>query len=249
MRKKTAKGSKSTVKWEDAPTEITRRDAFVTIYGDTDTGKTTFALSAPGPIALFNASEKIEGIVQPAAREKEIRIYDFAADILPGSPQTVAKHAATEWGKFKDAITDAMSWAKTIVVDTHSEAWELIRWARFGKLTQVKPYHYGPVNAEWMAIFKQFRNLEDVNFIGVGMIKEAYKNDKPTGKMVQAGQKQMGYMSDVVLRASRDGDDFVVEVEKPWWNGPLKGMTLENELATFGNVLGMLSETDPDEWG
>ncbi len=43
---------------------------------------------------------------------------------------------------------------KSIVIDTASEAWELVRLARFGKLTQVMPQHYGPVNTEFRDMIK-----------------------------------------------------------------------------------------------
>ena len=56
---------------------------------------------------------------------------------------------ATLWADLKVKLAKAWSMDEgTVVMDTASEAHELSRLAAFGKLTQVMPHHYGPVNAE-----------------------------------------------------------------------------------------------------
>ncbi len=62
-----ATGNFGKPEWEDAPTEFTRRSVVLEIYGDTGTGRTTLALTAPGTIAVLHAAEKLEGLFQREA--------------------------------------------------------------------------------------------------------------------------------------------------------------------------------------
>ena len=248
----------SNIPWHPAPTEFTTRLAFLLIYGETSTGKTTLALSAPGPIALFTANEKIDGIVQPFAREKEVRIFNFGLDA-----KDPAKSAKSLWPVFKAAIADAQTWARTIVIDTDSEAYELVRYAVFGKLLQVKPYHYEKVNTAWKAVLNPFRGLNKTcNLVAVSKIKEVYKNDKGTGEMVPSGQKDMRFMADVVVRTRRGkrtkkgAGDYTVEIKKGWWNDEVTGeygeLTGEDFFGTprvsWAQLMGLVTETDEGEW-
>ncbi len=234
-----------TGRWHDAPTELTQRHAFVTIWGPTGSGRTTLALTMPGPVALLHDCEKLEGIVQPAAQRTEVKMYDFSTRIQASSTQEAAKAANKVWVEFKRELVAACEWARTIVLDTHTAAWELHRYARFGKLTQVKPYHYPAVNQEWMALMTEIRDHEGVNFVGIGREKAEYKGEKATGDYIQAGQKNMEYLSDVVLRTD---DDYDVTVTKPWWNGEYRDEVLPADTG-LPTMLGLITESDPAEWG
>jgi len=215
------------------------------VYGETSTGKTTFALSAPGPIALFTANEKLDGIIQPFAQEKEIRIFNFAlaaGDKKKGSPK---------WGEVQEALSDAVTWARTIIIDTDSEMYEAARYFHFGKLTQVKPHHYAGLNADWKKVFdSRFRGMDKaVNLIAVSKLKERYKNNKPTGVMVPQGQSDMPYMADVVVRTQKTKKgEYTLEIKKGWMNdadtqdyGELEGME-------FGSLMELVTETPEEEW-
>lgn len=256
--------------WQDASTSLTRRCVLMEVYGDTGTGRTTFALSAPGPIALIHAAEKLEGIVQQFTRQgKVVRLANFGA-VFSGSDDEVANQANKVWTRLLTAYYDAYSWARTIIIDTHTEAWELLRLARFG---DVKPSggrvdsNYGPVNAEWRSIFKYFRQQSELspttcpNLIVIGQTKDEYAKGKRnaqtgkegmgerTGNTIRAGQKEVGYMSDVVVRTERDifnGNRFIAKVDKEWWNGAMRGVDLEG--VDFPTFMGVLTETDPEQW-
>jgi len=217
-----------TVQWTDAPSQLACRSVFMAIYGRTGTGRTTLALSAPGPIALIHAAEKLEGIVQPFVQNgKDIKLYSYGTILPRGDEAKVKAHTKKVWDDFKDAMLDSMGWARTVVLDTHTEAWRLVRAARFGKLTQVKPFHYTAVNAEWAALMKQFRNQDKCNLIVSGRLRERYKNDKPTGIMEQSGMKDMDTFSDVIIRTRKKrlkGETtFSAEIEKGWWNAHSEG--------------------------
>lgn len=241
--------------WEEAPTELTRRAIFMQIYGETSTGRTTLALTAPGPIALLHAAEKIDGIVQPFAREKEIKVHNFGGT-LRGKPEEIAAQAQRNLAGFLAAWDDAYSWARTIVIDTHTEIWELLRLARFGTLTPRGSIAamYGPLNNDFRSIFKRFREQDlngggGVNVVAVGQIRERYRNDKPTGKMEPAGQKEIPYYADITVRTDRTKKGgFKATIEKGWYNSMAEGLDLEDDLMTFPMVMALITETDESEW-
>lgn len=83
----------SSIQWEQAPTLFTKRSGVIMeIWGPTMTGRTTLALTAPGPIALISFHEKIDGVVQAAKgagkESRDIRIFK-AGKIFRGTPQQI----------------------------------------------------------------------------------------------------------------------------------------------------------------
>lgn len=266
-------GQRSTVAWEKAIAEVRQRTVLMELYGDTGTGRTTFALTAPGPIALIHASEKIEGIVQPAVRAgKDIRMVDYGG-VFTGSDDAVAKLAGEKWDLLKAAWYEALfgGWARTVVLDTHTEAWELIRLAYFGAL---KPSggrvdaNYGPVNADWRSLFKGARQQSNVNAIVIGQTKDEYtakaaklaaggitkKSDgmgERTGNTIRAGQKEIPFMCDVVVRTYKNimsGEGFSSVIEKGWYNAGVEGVPLYNDMSTFAAVMALITDLDEGEW-
>lgn len=239
------------VDWEDILPEFTQRVTHMQIWGPTQAGKSSLAFSAPGPIALIDAGEKVRGVVERfVAQGKKIRRVNYGG-MFKGDPKTRALAANACIERFKAAILDSMGWAKTIIIDTHTEAWEILRMARFGTLTpqgEIKSM-YGPVNAEWTSIFKPFRIDPKCNLITVGMEAEAYKADKATGKMKQAGQKDFPYCADVRVRMGRNKDGgFVATLEKAWMNAMLEGSEYTDEEITFSRIMSDITETPEEEW-
>lgn len=246
--------------WETITDEFTRRTALVEVYGDTGTGRTAWALSAPGPIALIHCSEKIDGLVQRvAANGKVIRAHNFGSTVFRGSPEVIAKQADGVWRLMQERFHEAFSWARTIVVDTHTDAWELIRLARFGSL---KPSggridaNYGPVNAEFKTMLSAFRGQTETNVIFIGKTTDEYVKSKSaamgerTGRTISSGMKQVPFIVDVRVRTHHtfEDEDFRSVIEKGWFNAHSEGSELTNEDSTFPMVMGLVTGTDPDEW-
>lgn len=244
------------VAWEAAPTEFTQRTVFMQIDGETGSGRSTLAFSAPGPIALIHTMEKIPGIVEKFAREKEIKIIKLGMGNKIGGTRTdLAKNCIERIAIAKDAIWDASTWAKTIMIDTHTDLWEILRLARFGTLTPqgLVSTLYGPVNAEWNAIFDPFKDDPPCNLIAIGKVGEQYRNDKPTGVLEAKGQKDFIYKADVrirTLKAAKKGESptFKARIDKGWMNAQYEGMEFEGEEATFANIMAMITEVDASEW-
>lgn len=251
--------------WTDAPTTFTRRFVYLAIHGKTGTGRTSLALSAPGPIGLAHTAEKIDGVVQRYSSDKKIRIANFGGT-FSGDAKQIAKQAAPYWEALKAAMCDGVDdWASTVVLDTDTEAWELLRLARFGGTSPDGgrvDRNYGPVNAEWRSLIKRYRTAERCNVITIGQVKEEYVEKKSssggsmgqrTGRLIRAGQKEIPYMADVVVRTYKRVDDdeglvFGCTIEKGWFNAHVEGMDLEGELCTFPMIMSLVTETDEGEW-
>lgn len=253
--------------WEDAPTEFTRRVTFKEIYGDTGTGRTTLAFTAPGPIAYFHAGEKIEGVIQKAAHkigpnmDGKRGVVNFGG-VFAGSPEQVAAQASALWQRFVAAYFDSYKWARTVIIDTHTELWELIRLARFGGL---KPQggrvdaNYGPVNAEFRSLFKHFKTQDTANLIIIGQTKDEYtkkagRSDgmgERTGRTIRAGMKEIPYMADVLIRTDKgvnDNDEleFTATIEKGWFNASVEGVAMPG--MEFASIMELITETPASEW-
>ena len=232
------------------------------VYGDTGTGRSTLALTAPGPIGFAHTAEKIDGIIQRAAREKVVRVINFGGS-FGGSPQDISNQAHPVWERMKRGWFDAIdNWARTTIMDTDTEGWEILRLARFGELNPQGRTDalYGPVNAEWRTMFKYFRKQERCNVISIGQTKDEYremvrngkKSSERTGHTIRAGQKEIPVMADVVIRTGKyidnNGIHFTATVEKGWWNAFTEGMTFEDEDIRFSRIMALITETDESEW-
>lgn len=196
-------------------------------------GKTHFALTAPGPIAMFSTDIGEEGVVEKFIDEKEI--YLMSIDRVD---EDAAEQAPTEFERFRKAYKEMLRGkeVRTIVVDTATEIWELLRMARFGRLTQVMPYQYGPVNAEYRALIRDAYNY-DKNLILLHKMKAQYINDKRTGEYERAGFSDTGFLvqinSQIYRYSPDDGGDFVLWVRDCRQNPDLAGQELEGPMCNF----------------
>lgn len=249
--------------WVEASDEFTQRTVLMDIIGPEGTGRTRLALTAPGPIALINADEKVEGIVQPFVREgKKIKIATFGMTATSDKQATLTQGEQV-WGRVRGWLTDSMGWAKTTVVDTATEGWELCRLANFGELNPKgnrMDRLYGPVNAEFRAAFKQFRIVGKSNLVTIHQTKDHYVDKMKdgvlqsvnTGTTKRAGFKEFGYIADVVLRTGKSvvGGDivFTATIEKGWWNATTEGLTFEGEDCRFSYIMSIITETEESEW-
>ena len=204
---------------------IRNKRLVVAVEGREKDGKTSFALSAPAPIAIFNLDTGLEGVVEKLADEKEI--IQCEVEYRDATNQN-------EWTKMweqikKNYYAALKSNVRTLVMDTASEMWELVRLARFGKLTQVMPHHYGPVNTEFRDLIRAIYKT-DKNLILLHKLKDEYINDKKTGKFERAGFKDVAYQVQVNLRVWRKPDED--EEPKRRRGG---GVALTDDIAHTGN--------------
>lgn len=173
-------------------------------------GKTTWAFTAPGPIAAISTDTGTEDIAKNFLTQKQILLCDFksAGDMMNSDASAKEKQEMyeAEWARMKKVIIKIIGLKKfrTLIIDTATEMWELCRLAEFGKLTQVMPHHYTTVNNEFKALIKATEQAH-INSIWIHKMKKEYKTkadgkDSWTGKYERQGFGDMPFLVDVNLR-------------------------------------------------
>lgn len=191
--------------FHEMPTETTPR-LMISTEAHEKCGKTHFMMSAPEPIFFLNFDEGYEGV---AKKFRHKRIVKADCIVKPGKGKTEYEK---QWKKAKEAFILACDSKRfrTVVVDVADEMWELIRLAEFGKLTQVLPENYGPVNAEFEELMNFPKSYPGLNAIYAHKVGKEYAKKNPadkrgdwTGKYERKGYKNMGYLVQVNLEHYR----------------------------------------------
>jgi len=221
----------------EKPSNKTKPRLIIAVDGQEKRGKTTFGLSAPAPIAFFNFDEGLEGVIHKF-KDKEILISSF---MLPADKKVPGVDWKAEWGRFKEEYKRVLthSEVRTVVIDTATELWELCRMAGLGKLTQVLPHHYGPVNAEMREVIRTAYGY-DKNLILLHKMRTQYVNDKWTGKYERNGFKDTGFAVQVNVRLLRKDGQFVCFVKDCRQNMDLCDLELSGGLCNFDTLMSMV---------
>ena len=172
-------------------------------------GKTHFALTAPGPIALISTDT---GSEETAAKFKKVgKVIHLLKSTPPKEIGTNVAAAITEWDKLLKAWYGVISdkSIRTMIVDTHTEFWQVMRLARFGKLEQVPPKKYDEVNKDMRDMIKAIKERQNLNAVFIHKVKKTYVGsrkpdgtagmDSWNGEYERAGFGDMGYLCDVVV--------------------------------------------------
>lgn len=225
-------------------------------------GKSNFAFTAPGPLAYFPFDVGEEGVIEKFQDEKQIYVpvkpYETRFE---GGAQK--QEATTELLRFEKDYKNALRTVRSVVVDTAGETWELLRLARLGKLTQVKPHHYTEVNQEYRDFVREAYD-SDANLILLHKLKAVWVDGKDAqgnakssknGEYERAGFSETGYLVQVNVRMWREEDreegdlGFRMKILNCRQNPEIAGMVLANEQINFP-MLGMLAmpNVDPANW-
>jgi len=227
-------------------------------------GKTHFAYSAPGPIGAIVLDRNNENVAIKAQREgRDIRIADFTQGkwVAPLVGKPNANFHIERWKAIHDACLMLANdkQIRSIVIDTGTQLYEDIRMAMLGKLVQVMPHQYGPVNDAMRSLI-QTLNTSGKHIIITHKIDKEYKNDKWDGKSYERkGWKDMSFQCQMALRHEcemlrEQQDDGSVNVRPQFLtriidcnqNPMLKGMELLDDNSTFLEVaLLVYPEADP----
>lgn len=238
----------------------------VTSEGEPKSGKNHFAFGMPGPIGLHRFESGDEGVVEkfvngrkesgstPAIAPKAIFGADYAIKVPDGPTiQQVSDLASPAWGAFKANFAVGLAKYRSTIVDTGTDAWEMVRMSHFGKLQQVLAHHYAPVNSEFKSLFHQAFSSEG-NLLILHRYKDEYQTKSIGGKEVSnktgvrllAGYKDTKFESQVHLRHFRDTDGFHTEIMECRQNPDVVGYVLDGDMNNF-QALGMLVYPDSTE--
>lgn len=194
----------------------------ISICGEEGQGKTHFSLTAPGGIAIFNTDIGLRGVVEKFADDKDV--YPFSVALpSPREPTPVelkansnittgiilSQDARMEWDRFIQGVREALEddSIRTVICDTATELWELLRLAHFGKLTEVQSWHYGPCNAEYRNFIKMFYDKEDnpiKNLILIHKMKTVYVANKATDRREYSGFSGTGHLVQINATMTKD---------------------------------------------
>ncbi len=229
------------------------------ISGHPKEGKTHLALTAPDPISYLNFDRSLEGVgnkfVDGTFGSKEILVTDFH-DTRCATPE---EHKA-KWETVKEKYYTALESdeIRSIIIDNDKEAWDLIRMARFGKLVQIPPMAYGPVNREFKSMIDAAYD-SDKNLILITRLKKQYvkRSKSPDAKSdwnglyEPAGFNGMPYEVQVNVRSywCEETREFGLEIVDCGHNSSVRGQTLTGEACSFP-FLGVyvMPESNIEDW-
>lgn len=232
------------LQWDEVPLAHTSRSVFLHEFGDTATGRSTFALTAPGPIAYFRTLENTERAL-PTANMRHVELYDtpiLSINIgasLVGTSQQIKDESRRLldklWLHWRDACDN---WARTVILDIHNDLWKYCQTEFFGSDSMRLPENqrraaWGDINVRWDSFINHALVSMDrrpLNVIMIGKVTDEYKGQKKTGRLVRKDTKELTRQSNVTIRtyrnsaynpATRTQDyNFSSRILKPWdnWN-------------------------------
>lgn len=227
------------------------KGTFISTEGPPKTGKTELGLSMPDPLFILDLNMGLEGPIDKhliSGREIYVKTVPIPmSKDLPGQPWGELKAPAV--AAWKEAITTLQeaindTEIKSIFIDMHSEAWDLLRIARLGKLAQVLPVQYAAVNAEFRQL-NQWLLCSKKNVMVSHKVKPEYVNDVRTNRLERAGFNDIAFDAKVVVRTDRDPkavgvDQFITTILDCRANREANGKLLRGTESTFAGIMKMV---------
>lgn len=145
--------------------------------GISDSGKTEFALSAPGPGIVLALDRGFDAMLDnqnpPVSRRED---FGFKVITVPLATQLTQNEYKEYWKAFYAEYRRALENkdCRTVVIDGDSDSWELQRLAEFGKLTQIPSILYVNVNAARRAMYARAYDSGKI-VIATNKVKRQYK--------------------------------------------------------------------------
>ncbi len=209
-------------------------------------GKSHFGLTAPGPICgQYFDPGGIEGVAQKFLQAplgpKEIHAIQYRYNKKTNDQQFAKEIKA----RFIEDYQQALTWARTIQWD-ETEFWEVCRFAEFGR-ESAKGREYGPLNGEYRGLIQDAYDA-GVNLQLIQKVKEAWKDDKPTGEMKPVGFTQAQNVVQVNLSHAWDSvNGFQTTVTNCRQNMTLAGGTVRDlTYAMLGELV--FPESSEEDW-
>lgn len=238
------------------------------IYGPEGSGKTRLAMTFPGPIAYILTDFGGEQTARPFQDQKDIWIYKAETPnpkMVEGSEANVLKYFKEVWSKFRKAHMACLnSGARTIVWDSATEIWQLLRLACFGKLSKVMPHQYDNANSEYAALINEVKNNSACNFVLLHKVKDEYKNDQRTGDKIPSWWSSTPYNMEMTIGLGIDipkakdeevtANSFWAAVDKPHKeNAMSKGKVVRGGMINIAPMicappLNLIPGSDIKDW-
>lgn len=226
--------------------------------GWSNTGKSEFCLSAPGPGMMLILDRGVEAMLDNSTPPKTRRPdWGFKTIAVPLPTQMAQPDYLEYWRAFYEDFKKCLSNtdARTIVIDGDSDSWELQKLAAFGKVTQVMPILHTDVNAARRAMIARAFDCGKV-VIFTNKLKSVYEEDSkgighPTGEAKRQGWSDHEYLFQMQLRHfRRDDGAFGVTITRCKKDTSLEGIELVGDDCNFPTLMQMVYPDVPlSKWG
>ena len=208
------------------------------VAGLDKSGKTHQALSAPGPVYVFNFDMGLGGVADKfLAQGKQIyeSRYQYSVNTDTGWLDL--------WLRFKREFAEVLQALRngpgTIVVDAATEVRELARLAFHGKVSGIRPRSMGPMNADMNEVFRPAVHPEVAcNVIFIQKMGPKWVNDARTEEYEVKGWEEFIYLAQANLRVWRDDAGWHLYVVNCRQNMTLCGLDVPG--ADFNILLDMV---------
>jgi len=222
---------------------VTKERLIMSIEGEEKSGKSHTGLTAQTPIFVHSFDIGLEGVISKFDKDKEIYVAEYELTIQPGagSAQEVAEAADEVWNQFVANYRDSLASTRnagTVIWDSSTECWELLRLARFGKLTQVMPHQYTSVNAEMRDLIREA--YASTNMIHLIKKVDQYENyvdsqgrekGRKTGLKEPKQFKDLPFLVQTITEVERVGAaDFQLTIKDCRQNPEVNGVTIPNDF-------------------
>lgn len=160
------------------------------------------------------------------------------------------------WERFISDLNEFYnSDARTGIIDTGGAAYALARFAFHGMdkgRPSAKDDPYGQKSGDMKAIFQGLITdgyNYNKNMLWLHRVKEEWKSNQPTGKLISDGYNQTPYEVQVVLRTKKSTKGvFSVEVMKCRPDTTMEGEEFEGKQCNFATVMSAVTGTDIEDW-
>lgn len=227
------------VGWQRPSDKVNER-IIAAVSGLPKGGKSHLALTAPAPIFYHDFDEGLEGTIEQFVRSgKEIYTARYRMPAKSSTPDEKQKEAELISERYQTMFYDSVRRGEgTVVIDTHTEEWEIRRLAAFGKLTQVMPTQYAQVNNAFRADIREAYE-SGMNVILLQKLKKEYTGNSWNGKYEPGGYTDLPYLVQCNIEAYRDPNDgeFKAYVKDCRQNMNLAGTVLEGPMCDFEMLL------------
>jgi hypothetical protein len=203
------------------------RRLMIGTQGKERTGKTDFALrTAPEPLVYIGLDPGHEGVIEKYERTR--KIYKYIHNIPPVALQ---EHYLSHWLKVRDMITKAINHqdVRSVILDTGTDIWELLRLAEFGQLNAVGDIKklYPQINQAYKSLIRMAYDKE-INLIVIHKMKKLYQTRTiMTGK----GPQQQEYWDGEAMERAGFGDaGYLVQLQVEHIFDPTRKGPLENKF-------------------
>lgn len=242
---------------------------FCSAYAKEKEGKTNFGLTSPWPIAYFDIDDGVTEIVDKfAGYEDGIIHFPIEYDI---DDDKLAERETEKWLKaYRGVLEMPDDVVRSIVFDTDTEMWDMLRLAEFGQLTDVPPSEYKRTNHIWLSVLAAAKRSTK-NVILLNQMKEEWVSPKGksksgkkkmaqwTGDFIRDCMKKVPYKVQASIHLYRDDDGYNAEIMRCRQNPQVEGEILTTEYENMGDddlnfcsfpfvAATIYPDTDPGDW-